>query len=228
MAQIGFNETPRIAAVNEPHLACVLLMDTSGSMYGCIDNLNQSINNFKNSVSMDELSRKRVDVAVVAFDDDTRVEMPFTPLAEMEPVCLSTGGCTEMGHAINVAIDMVKERNRFYQEMGTPCFKPWIFMITDGAPTDSIDAAAQRVHAEEAKGKLKFFVVGVDDYDKNLMFTITNRVMELRSTDFTGIFNWLSESMVTISVSKPSDEAKLGMLPVDARRADPDRDISDW
>ena len=65
MRQRTLQERPRIAAVNEPHLACVLLLDTSGSMARSIDNLNNAINDFKKAVSMDELSKKRVDVAIV-------------------------------------------------------------------------------------------------------------------------------------------------------------------
>ena len=226
MNQLQFDEAPRIQAVNEPHLACIILVDTSGSMTGCIDNLNKAICDFKNGVSVDELSRKRVDVAVVAFDDKTRISMPFSPVAEMECPRLDTGGMTNMGDAINVAIDMVKERNRFYNTMGTPVFKPWIFMITDGSPTDDISVAKKRIEEEEAKKKLKFFVVGVPGYDKHTMFQLTDRVIELEGAKFEGIFDWLSESMVTISVSKPGAEAPLPNLPEDSKKAE--RDVSDW
>ena len=157
---MSFVEQPRIAAVNEPHLACVLLIDTSGSMSPDIDNLNRAINTFKENVSMDELSRKRVDVSVVTFDDTVKTVLPFTPISEMPDVRLDTGGLTGMGLGINQAIDLVKERNRLYQNMGTQCFKPWIFMITDGAPTDDISEARERIKNEESKGKLKFFAVG--------------------------------------------------------------------
>ncbi len=224
----SFVEQPRIAAVNEPHLACVLLIDTSGSMAPDIDNLNRAINTFRENVSMDELSRKRVDVAVVTFDDSVNVVLPFTPISEMPTVELDTGGLTGMGRGINQAIDLVKDRNRLYQSMGTQCFKPWIFMITDGAPTDDISGARERIQLEESKGKLKFFAVGVNGYDKGTLFSLTNRVMELREADFTGIFNWMSESMVAISVSSVEAEAPLPMLPDNARKADPDRDVSDW
>ena len=51
--QSSFNETPRVAAPNEPHLACVLLLDTSGSMSGePINSLNRAINDFLNMTSI--------------------------------------------------------------------------------------------------------------------------------------------------------------------------------
>ena len=224
--------TPQIAAPNEPHLACVLLLDTSGSMDGTpINSLNQALQDFKYKVSMDEMAQKRVDIAIVEFNSGTRVVQDFTPISRMEPVTLQATGTTAMGEGINTAIDMVKERNRFYSTMGTPVFKPWIFMITDGGPTDDIEGAIQRIQLEESKGshgKLKFFALGVSGYDKDTLFRITNRVMELKDTDFSGIFNWMSESMVAISVSRVGDEVPLPTLPENARKADPSRDVSDW
>ena len=214
-------ETPRVAAPGEPHLACVLLLDTSGSMSGApIASLNKAINDFKEKTSMDDLAQKRVDIAIIAFDDHARLVQDFTPISQMEPVTLDTGGCTNMEEGIQMAIDKVKERNRFYAQMGTPCFKPWIFMITDGAPTCDISGAVQRIQEEESKGshgKLKFFALGVPGYDKDTMFRLTKRVMELSDTDFSGIFNWMSESMCAISVSRVDENVQLGQLPDNAR-----------
>ena len=214
-------ETPRVAAPGEPHLACILLLDTSGSMSGDpINSLNRAINDFKQKTSMDELAQKRVDIAIIQFDDHASVVQDFTPISQMEPVNLTAGGCTAMGEAINLAIDKVKERNRFYASLGTPCFKPWIFMITDGAPTDDITSAIQRIQEEENKGshgKLKFFALGVPGYDKDTLFKLTKRVMALNDTDFSGIFNWMSESMVAISVSRVDENVQLGNLPSNAQ-----------
>ena len=223
---------PKIAAPNEAHLACVLLLDTSGSMGGePIASLNRALMDFKDKVSMDEMAQKRVDIAIVEFNSTARVVQDFTPISQMTPITLQATGTTAMGAGINMAIDMVKDRNRFYNSLGTPVFKPWIFMITDGSPTDDIGEAVRRIQEEESKGssgKLKFFALGVDQYDKDTLFKITNRVMELRDTDFSGIFNWMSESMVAISVSRVGEEVRLTELPENARKADPDRDVSDW
>lgn len=233
MINQNFLETPNIMAPNEAHLACVLLLDTSGSMARePIANLNKALIDFKEKVSMDEQAKKSVDIAIVEFNSSVRIVQDFTPISLMEPVQLVADGLTSMGEGINTAIDLVKERNLFYSTQGTPVYKPWIFMITDGTPTDSIETAAQRIHEEENKGsngKLKFFALGVSNYDKTTLFKLTNRVIELKDVDFSGIFNWISESMVAISVSRVGEDVKLSDLPQNARKADPDREIgSDW
>ena len=223
LRQTALNETQGggIAAPGEPHMACVLLLDTSGSMYGdAIDSLNRAINDFKVQTANDDLAQKRIDIAIIEFNDHARVVQDFTPLSRMEPVTLSATGCTAMGEGINLAIDKVKERNRFYNSTGTPCFKPWIFMITDGAPTDDIEPARQRILDEESKGshgKLKFWAIGVPGYSKETLTSLTKRCIALNEASFDGIFNWLSESMVTISVSRVDENPQLGNLPSDAQ-----------
>lgn len=223
LRQSTFNEVPggEIAAPSEPHMACVLLLDTSGSMSGSpINSLNKAINDFKEQTSMDELAQKRVDIAIIEFSDTARVVQDFTPLPQLQPVTLSATGCTAMGEGINLAIDKVKERNRFYASMGTPCFKPWIFMITDGAPTDDISAARQRILDEENKGshgKLKFWAVGVPGYSKETLQSLTKRCIALDEAKFSGIFDWMSESMVAISVSRVDENPQLPNLPEGAQ-----------
>ncbi|XMB66623.1 VWA domain-containing protein [Mycoplasmatota bacterium zrk1] len=225
MVKNNLVQKPVLAAPNESHLACVLLLDTSGSMAGePIKSLNRSINDFKENVSIDELARKRVDISIIEFNSEARTVQQFVPITKMEPVNLEAGGLTAMGEAINMAIDKVKERCRLYANLGTPCFKPWIFLITDGMPTDDIDSARRRIKEEEGKGthgKLKFFALGIGDYDKETLFSLTERVIELIDTDFSGIFDWISESMVAISVSKVDDNVPLPDLPENARTVPP-------
>lgn len=224
-------ETPRVAAPGEPHLACLLLLDTSGSMSGApIDNLCKAIASFKEHALKDPQTCKRVDIAIMQFDDDVKVVQDFVPITEMkDTIHLNTGGCTEMGKAILAAIDKVKERNKFYANLGTPCYQPWIFMITDGAPTDDITEAASRIAEESNKqphGKLKFWSIGVPGYVKETLQRLSpdgKRMIALDTkTSFEGIFNWLSESIAVISVSQIGETPALSPLPADARKIECD------
>lgn len=208
----------------ETHLACILLLDTSPSMKGAkLKALNEGVNQFIRQTSMDEFARKRVDVAIVEFYGDARVVQGFTPLSRMEPGYLDVGGQgTSMGKAIVKAIKMAKERNHLYESMGTPHFQPWIVMITDGEPTDDISKAAAMIKSEESKGehgKLKFWSVGVPGYSLKALKQLSDskRIIELTDYNFTGFFNWLSESVVTVSNSRVGTSVPLPNLPNNAR-----------
>ena len=226
-----------IAAPSEPHMACVLLLDISSSMKGApIQSLNEAIAKFKQQVCQDPLARKRVEVAIVTFETHVEIVSDFMPIDQMPAITLEPGGQTHMAEAIQVAIDLVKKRTREYQGVGVPCFKPWIFMITDGVSMSTPEAmqeAAARIHEEESKGRngrLKFWALGVDDYDKEELFKLTDRVIELQQHEFTGIFDWLVDSMSAISKSQVGDRIELDNLPEGAGMAADieERDVSEW
>lgn len=226
----------KIVSFGEPHLACALLLDVSGSMNenGAIDSLNEGIKRFKQQVCSDPVAMNRVDIAVITFSNTVEVISDFTPISQMPTQELTAWGMTDMAKGIDVAIDLVKNRTKMYQELGTPCHKPWIFMITDGASTSSrseMEAVAQRIHVEENKGshgRLTFWALGLKQYDKKELFSLTNRVMEMKDQDFTGIFDWLSESMSVISQSHVGEKVKFGDLDgTTVRITKEDREIDD-
>ena len=216
--QIRFDEQQDILPNNvqlphAQHLACILLVDTSGSMAGeSIKRLNEAINEFKEQTMLDEIARNSVDIAIVEFNSYATVIQDFVPLPEMQTVTLNPRGVTSMGAGIELAIDMVKARTRLYASLGTPSYKPWIIMITDGAPTDDITVAKQRIEEEENKGsygKLKFWAIGVPGFDVNTLTTLSRRCISIDKARFKGLFNWLSESMVAISSSSVNENIAL-------------------
>ena len=224
-----------IASLTEPHLACALLLDTSGSMQGApIRSLNESIQQFKATIVADPIARKRVEIAIITFDSKVTVVNDFCPIDKMPTPNLDAYGFTEMGQGILKAVEMVKNRTNLYQSAGTPCHKPWIFMITDGENNSGscgdMEAAIAKVREEESKGSnghLSFWALGVGDYNPTEMFKLTNRVIELKDCDFEGIFDWLSESMSAISQSQVGEHIQFTELPENARKTKEDRAIGD-
>lgn len=124
LREASFND--EILVPSEPHLAFVLLLGTYSSMNmdGKINFLNEAVNHFLNKMLIDEIVSKRIDIAIVGFNDTAIVVQDFTPLTQMKPVTLSVNGCTVMNAGINLALDKLKERIRLYNEYGIPCFKP--------------------------------------------------------------------------------------------------------
>ena len=229
-----FGDKIAAGSFGEPHLACVLLLDISGSMHGdAIKSLNAGLAQFKKNVLADSIARKRVDVAIVTFASEVNVVSDFVPVSQMPTPQLEAFGETKMAEGIDKAIELVKERTRMYQQLGTPCHKPWIFMITDGASTSDYEAmrcAAVNIQEAEDKGshgRLTFWALGVSGYDQEELFGLTKRVMELKNQDFTDIFDWLSESMSVISQSQVGENITFGDLPRNARKAEEGRKIDE-
>jgi len=196
----------------EPRCACVLVLDVSGSMSGrAIDALNEGLRAFATDLGSDALARQRVEVAVVSFGGDgVQVVHEFVTAGQFEPSRLRAGGGTPMGAAIVQALDMVEERKTQYKANGVVYYRPWVFLITDGEPTDEWKEAAMRVkEAEEANG-LAFFAVGVEGANLDVLGAIAvRRPLPLQGLKFVELFVWLSQSQRTVSSSKPGDQTAL-------------------
>jgi len=225
----NMTQTPyaEVAACNETHLACAMILDRSGSMNGTpLEEVIQGVENFKKQTSRDDIAMKRVDVAIISMGDDVKVEQDFIPLpkfSEMPKLALTAGGQTPMGEAVEKAVQMVRDRNRMYDEIGIPHHKGIIFLLTDGEPSDNIENAKTLVRQREDTGRLKFFSVAVNGANTNILHSFSKRVIQAtKEDDFKGIFNWLSESMSIISASSVQDNPQLPDLPENFQRVPAD------
>ena len=117
-----------------------------------------------------------------------------------------------MGAAILQAIDAVAQRKRQYKKFGLHYYRPWIFLITDGAPTDNWNLAATKVLDGEAAKAFAFFAVGVDGADFNILKQLSKREpLRLKGLSFRELFVWLSQSQKQVSRSKPGQEDQVAL-----------------
>lgn len=208
---VEFAENP------EPRCPCVLLLDISGSMQGApIAQLNAGLQAFKTSLEQDRLASLRVEVAVVTFGSTAALTQNFVVADQFTPPHLAAGGSTPMGAAINLALDKLEERKQLYKQAGTPYYRPWVFLITDGEPTDEWRTAAQRVRASEERKGVAFFAVGVEKANMARLAEIAPAERPprmLSGLNFTSLFVWLSQSLTNVSHSKVGEQVPL--QPVD-------------
>ena len=194
----------------ESRCACMLLLDTSGSMGGNpIQQLNEGIQTFKNEVIQDSLASKRVEVAMITFGPAT-LRSDFTTVDKFFPQPLAAEGDTPIGSAIAMGIDLINQRKQVYKENGVGYYKPWIILITDGAPTDNWAQAAQLIREGEEKNAFAFFAIGVEGANLDVLSKIAVRSpIKLKGLMFKEFFLWLSASMKMVSSKNPGTTTKL-------------------
>ena len=90
-------------------------------------------------------------------------------------------------------------------------------MFTDGAPTDDISRAKQRLDNENAKGssgrgRIHLWALAVKGADVSILNQLTKRVLYITDKDYTKIFDWTRKSMAIISASQVGGIPQLESL----------------
>jgi uncharacterized protein YegL len=209
----------------EPRCPVVLLLDTSGSMQGkAIGELNEGLREFKAAIQADRLAALRVEVAIIPFGGsvkpiDVRAQrdtafdpsQPFVTVDNFEPPYLLASGDTPMGSAVRQGLHLLRERKEVYKQAGIDYFRPWMFLMTDGRPTDEWQTASTQLRDEEARKGVLFFGVGVEGADLQILgqFSALRPPLRLKGLAFNELFQWLSKSLSAVAHSKPGEQTPL-------------------
>lgn len=202
----------------EPKVATVLLVDTSGSMIGeGIDGVNRGIKLYQDKILNDSLACKRVELALVSFNDNVTVEHPFSSIKEFDIKPLSAGGWTTMGMGILKSIELIKSRKEQYAQNGTDYFRPWIFLITDATDNDMTmdkslyNQVVQELKDGEANKHFSFYKVAVgDEVNMDFLKTLSARApLRLKPNNWDNMFDWFAASSLALSRSSPGISTPL-------------------
>lgn len=208
-------DTVEFADNPDPRAPCVLVLDVSGSMDGArIRELNAGIQAFRDSIRADSIASRRVEPAIVTFDDRANLVCDFGTSDTFAPPVLEAGGTTALASGLALALDQLQLRKQTYKDNGIAYYRPWVFLITDGAPTDpaeQIESVRARLQREIANKSVTFFAVGVEGADMAFLGSLdpSRAAVSLRGLEFRELFRWLSASMQRVSQSRAGDKVDL-------------------
>ena len=106
----------------------------------------------------------------------------------------------------------LEARKQEYKDNGITHYRPWLFVLTDGYPTDTNLEAGARSRLQEyiSRKKVNYIPMGIGDADIEHLKsyypdTVQNKVVLTASKEnFKDAFVWLSDSMVSTSKSDPN------------------------
>jgi uncharacterized protein YegL len=201
-----------LATNKEQRTPCLLALDVSNSMSGApIDELNKGLRLFEQEIKKDDVTALRCEVAIVSFGGQVTLVRDFVSASQFSAPHLEADGNTPLGGAIDLALDTLRARKDAYRRNGINYTRPWLFVISDGAPTDDWQTATLRLRRVEAANGVVVFPIGVRDADLNVMAQLSaqNSPQVLEGLAFSHFFQWLSTSQEAASTGRPGGSVQM-------------------
>lgn len=180
-------------------LPVYLLLDCSGSMMGePIEAVRQGVKALLSELKGDPQALETAYLSVITFDSTARQTTPLTELMLFKEPQLNASGATALGGALEVLMDCIDNEVRKTTETQKGDWRPLVFIITDGSPTDieTFKRASQQIKSV----KLANIIACAAGSNANTAYLkeITGNVLmmnTLSAGDMAQFFAWVSSSV---------------------------------
>ena len=137
---------------------CVLVLDCSGSMRGePIKQLNAGLSALEKELKDDIDASSRVQLLIIKAcgKDEAVISSDWVDAMNFTAPVMEAGGLTPLGKAMELALQKIEEQKCLYDSCGVTSKRPWIFLISDGEPTDyGWEQAAEKCrYAQQSGGR---------------------------------------------------------------------------
>jgi uncharacterized protein YegL len=178
-------------------LPVFLLLDTSGSMSGePIEQVKNGVQMLVSALRQDPYALETAYLSVITFSSSASEAVPLTELAAFQPPSLTASGATSMGEALSLVADLASRQLSKTTATTKGDWKPMVFLMTDGSPTDDWQKGLQRFQQE------KWGIVvacAVNGGDTSVLQKIAgDAVVKLDTSDSSAMskfFKWVSASV---------------------------------
>lgn len=194
-------------------LPVYLLLDCSGSMMGePIEAVRQGIKALLSELRGNPQALETAYLSVITFDSSARQVTPLIELMSFTEPQINASGATAMGGALRVLMECADKEVRKGSEEQKGDYRPLVFILTDGCPTDtsSFNQAVQELRAKSGKFANIIACAAGSNADTTYLKQITENVLmmnTLSAGDLARFFAWVSAS---INLSSKRLDAKPG------------------
>ena len=184
-------------------LPVYLLLDCSGSMSGePIEAVRMGLRALVSDLQGDPQALETAWLSVITFESKAKQAVPLTELASFQEPSISAGGGTSLGGAMKLLSDCIKKEVRKTTKNQKGDYKPLVFLMTDGQPTDSWQGPADELKKNKP-GNIIACAAG-PQADDTVLKRITEIVVRLQDTSpgtLGAFMRWVSASISTTSAS---------------------------
>jgi uncharacterized protein YegL len=123
-------------------LPVYLLIDVSGSMYGePIESVKNGIKTLHTALRKEPQAMEIGFLSVITFESSVRQVTPLTEISKFKPPELEASGGTSLGEALREVARCAAREVAISTPERKGDYKPLVFIMTDGSPTDDVDSA---------------------------------------------------------------------------------------
>ncbi|HYY94150.1 MAG TPA: VWA domain-containing protein [Pyrinomonadaceae bacterium] len=182
-------------------LPVYLVLDCSGSMAGePIEAVRAGVKALLADLRGDPQAVETAYLSVITFSSSAQQVCPLTELLAFQEPNLDASGSTAFGEALTLLEQRVDAEVRKTTQQQKGDWKPLVFLMTDGQPTDSWEAAADRIKQKRV-GNIIACAAGAGA-DEQLLKRVTETVVVLNSLQpdaLKAFFKWVTQSIKTTS-----------------------------
>lgn len=185
-------------------LPIFFVLDCSDSMAGLrIQQMEMVLQAVVRHLRTDPQALEQVHVSVLAFAGMARTIVPLIELASFYPPKLPLGSGTHLGAALDLLMQEVDRQVQRGTAEHKGDWKPVVYLLTDGRPTDAIVPALERWKAFASRVQLIAVGLG-DDPDYAVLGQLTEHTIAFKGSteeDFAKFIRWISQSVQVQSQS---------------------------
>lgn len=184
-------------------LPVYLVLDTSGSMSGePIQIVNQGIRILESELKGDPMALETAYLSVITFESSANQVCPLTELLSFQAPTLTAGGGTSLGEGLKLLEKCIDKEVKKSTAQQKGDWKPLIFLMTDGCPTDSWEKAADRIKQKKPGNIIACAAgSGADEFLLKRITEIVVKLDNLKPDTLKQYFKWVSSSISATSQS---------------------------
>ncbi len=181
------------------HLPLYILIDCSGSMAGdAIEQIRLGLKALIAQLNTDPQAVETVWLSIITFDSTARQVVPLTELAQVTAPTLQANGARVFGAALTLLEKAIE------QEVDKRDWKPLVFVMLAGEPTDSWKRVAKRIKANSTRQNKVVALLAGNDIKPETISPLTDEVVFISTVQpgsFESYLSWESQP----NEEKPSE-----------------------
>lgn len=184
-------------------LPVYLVLDCSGSMSGDpITAVSQGVKALLSDLRTDPQAIETAYLSVITFESVAKQVAPLTELMSFQEPVLVSGGGTSLGAALKLLTQCIEKEVQKASETQKGDWKPLVFLMTDGQPTDSWESAAAELKQKRPANIIACAAgSGADEYMLKQVTESVVKLNNLQPDDLKAFFKWVTQSIKQTSQS---------------------------